>query len=239
VIKFRLFEEEKQMRIDTIEKLIAMLTLQQANLPTYQAEVGATAQDITDINNELALLVYLTDYADIIEANKKTVNQIKQEVFNGEESEPISPFPVFPEGNPPKPLIADCLGRAQRRNRRFKAAPGYTKEIGIALGIEEDSQKIPPESVKPTIEVFTAQTGYTFSLVVGKRGDADSWDALVLKKGASGWAIGATRTGKSGDITITPTTPGEPEQLQVRVQLKKNNANYGQPSDIVYVTVNP
>jgi hypothetical protein len=38
---------------------------------------------------------------------------------------------------------------------------------------------------------------------------------------------------------VTPTTPGESEQIQVRVQLKKNNQNYGQPSDMVYVTVNP
>lgn len=30
-----------------------------------------------------------------------------------------------------------------------------------------------------------------------------------------------------------------PEQMQVRVQLRKNNQNYGQPLDIVYVTVNP
>ena len=48
-----------------------------------------------------------------------------------------------------------------------------------------------------------------------------------------------TASGKSIDVTIEPTAQGKPEQIQVRVQLKKNNADYGQPSDAVYVTVNP
>jgi len=40
-------------------------------------------------------------------------------------------------------------------------------------------------------------------------------------------------------VSITPATPGDTEQMQVRVQLRKSNQNYGQPSDVVYVTVNP
>ena len=43
----------------------------------------------------------------------------------------------------------------------------------------------------------------------------------------------------SVNVVITPTTPDKPKQLQVRVQLLKNNENYGQSSDIVSVTVNP
>jgi hypothetical protein len=54
-------------------------------------------------------------------------------------------------------------------------------------------------------------------------------------------AVGKQETcsGKSADISITPTTPGDAEQIQVRVQLRKSNADYGQPSDPAYVTVNP
>ncbi len=45
----------------------------------------------------------------------------------------------------------------------------------------------------------------------------------------------------SGELvsTKTPSTPGNPVQLQVYVQLRKNNENYGQPSEIGLVTVNP
>ena len=50
---------------------------------------------------------------------------------------------------------------------------------------------------------------------------------------------GKLANGKSADVSVTLTTPGQPEQVQVRVQLLKNNTNYGQLSDASYVTVNP
>jgi hypothetical protein len=49
-----------------------------------------------------------------------------------------------------------------------------------------------------------------------------------------------TATGKSTDVVVGPT--GEvpaPVQLQVRVQLRRSNQNYGEPSNIAQVTVNP
>ena len=53
------------------------------------------------------------------------------------------------------------------------------------------------------------------------------------------YQLAATGTGKALDITYSPTTPGSPVQLQVYVQLRKNNENYGQPSEIGLATVNP
>ncbi len=141
------------MRIDTYQKLIEVLTLQVANLPTYQAAIGATNQELQDVTDALDLLIYLRDYADLMDANKQTVFQIKQAVFNGDKEEPIAAFPVFPPAAPPHTPTADLLGDAQARHRRWKSAAGYTEEIGIALGIEENSQPIAPESVKPNIQV--------------------------------------------------------------------------------------
>ena len=191
------------------------------------------------MTEELANLEYLTTYADLIDANKRTVFQIKQAVYNGLEGEPIPPSPVFPGAVPPFALVSGCLTLTRNRNRRFKAASGYTPEIGAALGIDSEAPPVPPESVKPTIEVFAAQTSYMFSVVIANRGNSDMWDVMILTPGSAGWTIAKGATGKSTDVTVTPTTPGEPMQLQVRVQLKKSNQNYGLLSDIVYVTVNP
>ena len=60
----------------------------------------------------------------------------------------------------------------------------------------------------------------------------------VAVVGTSDWHIVATATGKTANITYAGGT-GQPAQLQVRVQLRKNNADYGQMSDIALVTVNP
>ena len=56
---------------------------------------------------------------------------------------------------------------------------------------------------------------------------------------SSTWQDAAFATNNPVEVTITPTTPGDAEQIQVRVQLRKSNADYGQPSEPAYVTVNP
>lgn len=99
---------------------------------------------------------------------------------------------------------------------------------------------LPDEStVKPTVEAFAAQTGYVASVVVGNRAGSDQWEVQTSPASAPSWHIVKTATGKSTDVTFTPATPGQPQQFQIRIQLKRNNQVYGQLSDIVTVTVNP
>ena len=64
------------------------------------------------------------------------------------------------------------------------------------------------------------------------------WQVSVAVVGTSDWHTVATATGKTADITYAGGS-GQPVQLQVRVQLRKNNADYGQVSDIALATVNP
>lgn len=227
------------MRIDTIEKLLAMLLLQVANLLTYKTQVSATDADIAEVEHDAANLQAVSEYADVIEANKKTVNKIKQQLYNGDSDEAISPFPVFAAFTPPFPLIAGALERANKRNRRFKAAEGYTKEIGIALGIDGDAPSVSPDSVKPTFEAFPAQMGYSAGIVIANRGKSSMWKALGQRAGSQKWFDLTSGTGKAGNIEIEPTTEGQPERLLVMIQLYKDNEPYGQPSDPQYVTFNP
>lgn len=145
------------MRFDSIDKLINALTLQSENLPTYAAAIGATPAEITAVDEALAVLVYIVNYSDLYEANKKTVTQIKQAVYNGEVGEPVAAIPVMPAGAPPFAMIAGLLTLALERHRRWKAAAGYTEEAGIALGIAGATLPPDPATVKPTIEVSAAQ----------------------------------------------------------------------------------
>lgn len=227
------------MKIDTISKLVEVLTLQSENLPTYTAAIGATPAEITAVDTALSNLLYLVSYADLVDANKKTVFQIKQAAFNGEPGEPVAAFPVFPAAAAPSAITAGYLTDALERHRRWKAAADYTEEIGIALGIAGATPPPDPGTVKPSIEVHAAQTESLFSVVVTNRGESDMWDVLILPKGAVNWTVAKAATGKSTDVNIAPNAANDPQQIQVRVQLKRKNANYGIPSDIVYVTVNP
>ena len=227
------------MPIDTYDKLLAMYLLQKTNLATYKTQVGATAQDIEDVASGADNLQYMKDYFELVDADKRAVAKIKQTIYDGDPNTAIAPFGGFPAFAPPSPLIAGLEALAQKRNRRFKAAQGYTKDIGISLGIDGDSQSIAPETVKPAFEAFPASRDYEAAIVISNRGNADRWEALAQKTNSAKWLGIQNGTGKAGNLKIVPTVEGQPERLLVMIQLYKNNEPYGQPSAAEYVTFNP
>lgn len=227
------------MAVRTVEELLAKLEILEENIGTYKAEVGATDEDIAEITRDKVILQFMVDRAIVVESGKKTTNAIKDHVFNGDEDIPVASFPVLPNSPSPEPLVGGCLGRYNEKKRRYKAAKGYTNEIGIALGIAETSQSISPESVKPTLNATAAQSGYMVAVVISNRGDSSMWKIFARRANSENRQEIASGTGKSADITISPTTPNQAEKVELTVQLYKSNANYGQVSDAVYVTVSP
>lgn len=227
------------MNIDSYDKLLNMLLLQKQNLTTHKSAVGATEAEITEVTEAAETLQYLKNAADLADAAKKSIFAIKQQVYNGDKGATVSAFGGFPAYSPPHALIAGLRERALERNRRYKAAAGYTKAIGIELGIEEEAQQISPDAVKPEADYTPAASGYLVSAVVSGRGKSDSWDVFIQRDGETSWNLVKTATGKSVDFTITPSVAGKPERVKAKVQLKKNNQNYGQASDIDEFTANP
>ncbi len=229
------------MIINTYDKLVAVLTAMVGNIVTYQTQVGATAADITFINQALQNLVYMRSYCEQVDVSKKGVFQMKDTAFRGDVDEVIGPFPGFGAGASPFPLLAGYLELTNILIRRFKLGPGYIHDIGVALGFESSEPNAPlnPATVKPTVEASPAQTGYLVSFVVANRADSDQWEVQASPASASNWTAVKTATSKSTNVTFTPTTPGQPKQFMIRIQLLKNNENYGQLSDVVYVTINP
>ena len=228
------------INLNTIEKLRTCLQLQKSNVPSYQVQIGASAQDITDINDQLAIIDSLITHCDLYDANKRTAFGIKDQVYRGDETDPVAAVPTTPAYVPPKPLVSGILHITNSRNRRFREGPAFDEEIGIAIGILTSGPAAPvePGTLKPTLDVFAAASGAMFSCVVGNRADSDQWQ-VEIRRATGGWEDAGTFTGKSADVVISLTTPGQPEQIQVRVQLRKANANYGLVSDATTITVNP
>jgi hypothetical protein len=79
---------------------------------------------------------------------------------------------------------------------------------------------------------------YEAAWFLAGREEADQFQVWMRKAGTEDWLLAATATGKSVDVTYVATESG-PATLEVYIQLRKGNANYGQPSDIALVTVNP
>ena len=61
----------------------------------------------------------------------------------------------------------------------------------------------------------------------------------IQRKGSETWQDAAFATNNPVEVTITPTTAGQPERILVRAILLKNNEPVGQPSDPTFVTANP
>ena len=148
--------------------------------------------------------------------------------------------PTYAVPGAPSEVPTGIEFRVREIARQIKGHSSYAEADGELLKIIGDSgvggQTVP----KPSIQTFAASSGYEFSVVVSQRGQSDSWQVWASQAGAQNWAVIATATGKSADVTWPPK--GEepaPEMLHVRVQLRRSNQDYGEVSDISQVTVNP
>jgi hypothetical protein len=229
------------MRVDTAEKLLEALTVERANINTYKTQLGFSNDKVTECEQDHANLSTALENVGIADADKQSVTKVKNAVYNGNPNESIQPYPSFNLTSLPFPDVkAGVLSRYNNRKASAKLAAGYTLQIGTAMGYADaPSEPVSPSDVKPSIQAFAAMVGYLFSLIVTGRAEATMWEVQIQRKGSDTWQTIMSATGKSADITITPTTPGQAEQILVRIILKKNNQVYGQPSDPVYVTLNP
>ena len=228
-------------QIKNFAELIEVLSLQKQNLGTYFTQCNANAADVTAIINDLNNLTAIAAFAELTDGFKKTIFEIKQALYDGDPLEAIPQIPPALGGPALVSPLSGALSRARDRNRRFKAGPGYTDAIGDALGIGPGGVATDPIDTPPTLDVVAAETGYLYSVVVSNRRQSDQWELLVRAPGGT-WTSMGSRTTKSSDFTYNPGASAGDDvsiQLELRVQLKKNDANYSPPSAIVLATVNP
>lgn len=192
------------------------------------------------VEHDAAVYQFLADVFTQLNAYEEAVRQYRRIITENDIGDVQPQFPAPPTFALPFEVETGIFERLDNLRNKIFAADNYTDEIGALLKIlPKSSESLVPEMQKPRIvNASPAQMGYLFSVIIADRGEADACDVYVLKKGGT-WQKVTTFTGKSSDVEIVPTTQGESEQIQVRVQLRKNNQNYGQPSDIVNVTINP
>lgn len=224
----------------TETRFLQHLQTQKANIADYQGDVGATPADITAIGADADNMEWLIETCNLADDFKKTAFGIKGMFFSADEEESAGDFVNAPPIVPPAaPIMAGAVRRSRERDQRFLHAPLVTEAARIGLDlIGEEPAPLVPSEMKPAVEVFPAQSNYMYSVVVSNRGESDSWIVMVQPKGGN-WTSAGTFTGKSADVTYSPANGGDPAMISVRVQLRRKNADYGQLSDVVPITVNP
>lgn len=202
------------------------------------ASLGLTSE-VSQVTKDNDVMQFSAESDVQVDAFDDAMRQFRRIITTGDIGDPEPSILASPSFTTPDPVPTGIFERLSKLRDRIMAAVNYTGGTGALLGILPSAPpSISPGDVKPTITVAEAQTGYLFSVTVANRAESDMWEVWILKK-AGTWTNPKTASGKSVDVTIMATTPGDAEQIQVRVQLRKNNQNYGQPSDVVYATVNP
>lgn len=205
----------------------------------YATHLGLAA-DLPFVIEDNLTIQWMADADEVAKANLDGFRKFRDESLYAEKHSDAPSEPVTALPTPPAKLTWAIIQRLINLVERIELSPGYTSDIGAQLGIiPPQTGGVSPASVKPTVQVFAAQSGYQLSVVVSDRAESNMFEVEIRRAGQETWTVVKTASGKSIDLTIEPTVAGKPEQIQVRVQLKKNNADYGQPSDAVYVTVNP
>lgn len=213
-------------------------------MQTVGAGLGFTTGELDQLKDDNKLVQFLAEAAVTVESFRSAMTGFRRAVLTTPHGTPMPDYPAFSGIVLPAADTAYAAGIWDRLNKaieRIRAHTSYTAEIGGLLGvIPTTPEPTIPGEVKPTVQVFPAAYGMDASVVVSGREGADQWQVLVARVGTTDWSVLEVGTGKSVNIHFT-TGPDEsgPVQLQFRVQLRLNNANYGQVSDIVLATMNP
>lgn len=225
----------------TEARFLQHLQAQKQNIGQYALEVGADQAMEDEIAADAAVMGALITVCNLIADYKDTAFGIKQRFFSNKTDPPAGAFAVAPSTAMPAVVMAGAVKRSRERDQFFlKHQPPISQAAKEALDLLGDGQAETPDSeVQPTAEGRAAAMGYEAALIVGNRQKADLYDVLMQRDGQTGYEVIKSGNGKSINITITPTTPGKPERVLLRIQLKRNDENYGQPSEPIYVTFNP
>ena len=151
--------------------------------------------------------------------------------------------PAFELTGQPDEVPPGIEFRARELARHIRGHSVYSEADGTMLGIigEGGGGYGLNGVIKPTIKTVAAASKYLFTVNVNMRGVSDSWQVWATVVGENKWHNLATATGRSAEIAYAPADQDNkvPYQLQIRVQLRRSNKDYGQVSQISAVTVNP
>lgn len=202
--------------------------------------LGFSAADVAAVEQDNQVMQFLAQTTASLDSYEDAVKKYLAIITEGDIGNPAPMFPADLKFILPVLVATGIFERLVKLVERIKVAPNYTEEIGALLGIlPTETGSVSPDSVKPSIKAFASANGYEFSIVVSDREKATQWNVEILREGQTSWQTIKTATGKSVDVEVQPTQEGKPERIQARVQLIKNNEDYGQPSDPTFVTLNP
>ena len=215
-----------------------------ANLPGLQVEMGLTNTQRERALDMAAQFLNGYEFRSQVAAWDDGVGTWFEQMMNGDGDGNTGGELADP---PPAPAFTDSANQMygvikgfRKEREMWMTLPGWTKAIGETLMVvKPESQPLVPANISPSLKATAGQSGFEVTLVVGDRGGMLMFDVDIRRKGGE-WTLLTTLGGKGATLTISPTTPGEPEVIDIRVRMKdKSNQLVGNVSETRTVTINP
>jgi len=195
-------------------------------------EITAIQSDNEDFQSIAVTTVALDTFASAVRAYRISLTE-------GDIGDPQPKFPTESFAAPPNDRPAGMFERLDSYVKRIRVAPAYTPEIGELLGIVPGTPaSIGEGDLKPVIKAGLSNANYQFMVDVTRLGQP-AYKVEIQRQGSPVWTDAAFATNNPCLVTVTPTTPNQPERILVRAVLMKDNQPVGIPSDPTYVTINP
>lgn len=178
------------------------------NLPVHGAALGLTPAQITGLSASVDSII--SEVSNV--ATKKTA---LSEAFAAKEATKTNELKAIRE------TVA-----------KIKTNPGYTTAIGESLGIIGTATTFDAENYKSNISASIAAGCVRIKFT---KNGVDGINLYNRKKGTAVWKFLARDTKSPYDDHIELETPGQPEHWEYRAYGVIDDAEIGQPSDIVEI----
>ena len=204
----------------------------------YAADLDLSVGDVTAIQNLCVEAMAVIDHQTQTQSTSQGTTGWRDNAFDAPMGGTLGAPPAGPTWAAPAGTKIGIMAELRHWREKWLSADKYTQAIGEDLMVVKTGEPLDPSGVTPLISVSPAQSGYLAGVTVSERGDSDMW-IVETRQGGGSWQNAGSFTGKTADIVITPTTPGQPEVVDFRIRLRLKNADYGNLSLTATVTVNP
>ncbi len=174
------------------------------------------------------------DNVDVSRATDKSVTKVKNLIYSSQTPITIEPYPTNAIQPLPHPeMTSGALQRYNNRKARAKLAAGYTVQIGLAMGYEDETPApISPDTLNAFLKSYLDAGNYSFDATFSKQGQSAMLFQYRLK-GTEKWFDIKTAVSSPVNIAVTPPAEeGAALQIEIRVRLMSNNTLVGNWSPI-------
>jgi hypothetical protein len=222
------------------QALLEHLEIQAEHIDANADAANADGADIKSIKDDRTALAFAMEFCVLATNFKDAAYDAKRALLRGGEDAGAGVVSAAPAFTPGAPFTPGLIKRCRERDQRFLKSKTMTDAARTALDLDgNDSDKGAEIITKPTLKAGGAASGYLLETEVSNRQESDRYVLQLRRMNQETWTDFKNATSKTLSSSVAPIVAGQPEQLQIRVQLFKKDQPYGEPSDPVYATVNP